>query len=218
MPVSPLNQFGDLFVVTRLEDALTVVLDAWFPTYLAEVQRQNPPPVGVVMAPPASIATHRTDARWPDEALPSIVVQVPGTYSVEKSGDGTMRAWYAVTVLCVVAAATLDDTLRLSGYYAGAARGILMQQRDLLGVVQDVEWIDERHDRILTTEDRQRSLQIASLTCSMLVDRVVNARFGPSTPDDLPDPLQPPLDPYPPLTQVLTPVVDGQGVPVTEDP
>lgn len=216
MPVSPLNPFGDLFVVTALEDELTLLLDAWFPTYLAEVQWQHPPPDGVVMAPPASIATHRTDARWPDEALPSIVVQVPGTLSVEKRAGGNMSAWYAVTVICVVAAATLDDTLRLSGYYAGAARGILSQRaaRDV-GIVSDVEWIDERHDRILTNEDRQRSLQVASLTCSMLVDDVVTSSLGPVTPDSLPD--QPPADPYPDLTQVVTPVVDADGVAVEDD-
>lgn len=218
MPVPATNQFGDLFVVTALEDALTRVLWGWFPTYLAEVQRQHPPPTGVVMAPPASIATHRTDARWPDEALPSIVVQVPGTYSVEKRGDGAIGGWYAVTVLCVVAAASLDDTLRLSGYYAAAARGILMQQRDLMGVVQDVELIDERHDRILTAEDRQRSLQIGSLTASMFIERTVNARMGPTFPGDLPDPGIPPPYVYPPLPTAITPTVDADAVKVTSNP
>lgn len=218
MPVPATNQFGDLFVVTALEEALVQALGAWFPTYLAEVSRQHPPPTGVVMAPPASIATHRTDARWPDEALPSVVVQVPGTYSVEKRGDGELQAWYAVTVLCVVAAATLDDTLRLSGYYCGAARGILMQQRDAGGVVGDVEWIDERHDRILTADSRQRSLQVGSLTCSMLINHVVNARLGPAGINDLPDPAIPAPYIYPPMPTAVTPTVDAAAVKVTDRP
>ena len=208
MPVPLSNQFGDLFVNTQLESVLADLLRAWMPTYLAEVVRQHPlPDATVTLAPPASVATHRRDARWGEESLPSIVVQIPGTTSTEKRGDGTAAAWWAVTVLCVVQASTLEDTNRLSGYYTAAARGVLMQQRHLLGLVDDVEWLDERHDRILTNEDKQRSLQVGSLTMHMLVEHMVNARFGPLGIDDAPDPSVPAPYVYPPLPDANTIIV-----------
>lgn len=211
--MTTLSPFGDLFILSDLEAAARDTLQKWMPTYLAELDRQHNAPVphpGI--ATPASVVTHRLDAPWPDENLPRIVVQCPGTTSLERRGDGWYDAWYALTVICVVAAPSLDDTLKLSAFYAAAARAILLQKPTLEGVASASRWLEERYDRLeggasMTT---QRSLQVSAITMEVLVEHVVNQRAGIE--GDLPDPAVPPPYVYPDTPTSQTVFVDADSV------
>lgn len=214
MSVNPLNQFGPIFVISSIEDAVAQTMGEWFPTYLAEAVRQNPlPNAATVLAVPKSVTTHRTDARWPEEALPQIIVQMPGTYSLEKRGDGSIDVWWALSIICVVQAASLDDTQRLSAYYAAAARTIMLQKRALMGLAGSIEWIDEQHNRILTTEDKQRSLQVSNIVGRVLIPQVANDRTSPGGPDQ-PDPPTDvdPTQPWPLVATAVTVDADAEAL------
>lgn len=198
--------YGAIVTAPQVGAAVTATLKAWFPAYLAELERQEDIEPGTLKAPvPAAYKTTSVDMEnWPSNHLPGVIVFSPGTFDTpERAGDGSHQALFEVGVGVVVKGRDEDNAEYLAGIYAAAARAALVQHGSLGGFASGIEWLGERTDVI--EDDSERTLRAAVIALVVDVPNVVDAFAGP---------LEPPADPLADPTP--WPSVATAGVDVTK--
>lgn len=199
--------FGPIITDTRVENAVRRSLMGWLPVYIPAVTAADDDTSPVVL--PKSFGVSRSGVdRWPEQALPAVVVQVSGTLDVTLHAGG-YRAVYGCGVGAVVGSNTFDNTRRIAGIYSMAIVLALTQHGELDGLASGVGWHGTDYD--LISNDQSRTLMAAVVSLSVAVDSVADPRQGPTgdtpaVPED-----------YPPDWGVVeTVIVDERIVPVDE--
>lgn len=175
---------GPMVHAAQVEEAARSTLQAWIPTYLASMERQ----LGLAprtLPPPRSWVVSTEVDRWPEEALPSVLLLSTGlAEEPARDGQGRYRARFALGVAVVVSASDEKATDELAKIYTAAIRTCLLQQHSLGGLALGVDWEDERYD-VLPGRSRG-PLAAGQVVLSVDVEDVVAARSGPrgTPPDD----------------------------------
>lgn len=192
--VSPV--FGRIVIASDAETALVDTLQAWLPSYLAELERRTGREPGAV---PMVRSWRRSNRfyRFPQDQLPAAIVISPGTTGApERRGDGTIDAWYRLGIAIVCAANTAEATNELAKLYAAAVRTAVLQQPALAGDPSDPHPFAARVVFVGETTDDVPAeyLEIgctAQVEFDVLVEGIADAAAGPAettvdAPTDLP--------------------------------
>lgn len=202
--------FGRIVLGSDAETALVDTLQAWLPTYLAELERRTDRPAGAV---PMVRSWRRSNRfyRFPQDQLPAAIVISPGTTGPpERRGDGTIDAWFRLGIAIVCAANTPEATNELAKLYAAAVRTAVLQQPSLAGDPADPHPFAARVIFVGETTDDVPAeyLEIgctAQVEFDVLVEGIADATAGPAAAT-----VEPPAD---------LPVVSSQHVDIeVEDP
>lgn len=208
MSSSPI--FGPIVTASTVEQATIATLQAWLPTYIAELERREGLDPGSVAAI-RSWATVNKFRRAPQEQLPAAIVVSPGiSQPPERRGDGLIDAWWRIGVAIVVFASTREATNDLAKLYAAAVRTIIVQKPALAGdpaapepLATRVQLISELSDDV--PPDYLEVGATGQVEFDVLVEGIAQASTGPA---------EPTVDVPPNWPVVETPNVDIQ----LEDP
>jgi hypothetical protein len=191
--VSASPVFGPMISGADVETAMVSTLQAWLPTYLAELERRTGRAPGDLPMPRSWRRTNRF-YRYPADQLPAAIVVSPGTADKpEKLGDGTVNVWWRIGIVILCSASTPEATNELAKLYAAALRTIIFQEPSLAGDPADphpfansVRFVGE------TTDDVPAEyLEIgatAQVEFDVLVTGIVDATLGPLEPTIGPPP------------------------------
>lgn len=182
----------------RVEDAILATLARWMPTYLAELAADRDLPRSTYTV--ASYARSATvDTRFPEQALPCVVVNATSKTSNGLESDGTIGAWFEVAIGVLVADQHRGSSRDVAWDYATAIESILIQQPALDGFAAATQWTGTSPEDI---EVKSRTLAGAIVEALVLVDPVLNAFDGPA------EPSEDPTDPLPADQTVATVDID----------
>ena len=212
--------FGPLVLSTDVDDAVVDTLLTWLPTYLFQFEHERGLTPGTLARPAASsISTTLTDDEFPDHMLPSTLVSTAATAGPPKilgghgGGEQIECVWHTI-VSCVVRGRRPLETRQSAARLEGCVRRLLTQQAGLgdLGKASGLraKWIGSNvvpvSDR--TAAGRYLAAGIAQfhVSCNVAVQR---GYMGPRVPETL----DAPYLPYPPLARVVEIDVDVEGLP-----
>lgn len=180
--MSATNVYGALVSAGQVERRIIGSLEDWLPFYLGEMERLDgydpgslPVPVGYVRA--------SEFAKWPEDALPVMLVMAAATSKVRKGQDGQHEAEWTVGVAPIVKDQSQGDSRDLATTYAAAVRGAVVQHKRLKskahpdGIEGSVEWLGEAYTDLAF--DSTRTLGTARVIFSVTLDNVVSAAAGP---------------------------------------
>lgn len=173
--------YGPLFVPEDLERAVRDLLVQWLPSYFFEVERQQGIDPNKLARPKTFLTSVEADL-FPGEELPAIIVVAPGTVGEPERGNGgEYKAWYQVTVACLVQTPAEVSTRALASFYAAAVRGAVLQHGSIGGKVEATDWLGEEYEGA-SSSDRNRTRGAAMVHFRMKVGGIVDAFNGPKTP------------------------------------
>lgn len=184
--------YGQIIGGSHVEAAAQETLQLWYPAYLAEVERQNGRTPGGL--PQIRSWTNVADfSRWPEDALPCMVLICPGTADTptQDGGDGTYRATWALRAAVIVSADTEEHTRDLAKLYVDATKAAVIQHQTLGGFALATDWLGENYAPLPI--DKRRSLASGEVAFNVTVDGVLDRFAGPTTPPPV-DPLADPGD------------------------
>jgi hypothetical protein len=174
----PSSLYGRLISAADVEQALKRRIDARLGDYLTEVERQHGLTVGTIARPRAFVVAER----FPEDQLPAIVVESPGTADLPAAdGQGRYRARFEVVLAIHVAASA--GAIELAKLYALALRALAVQQPSAL--FMGVDWISERYPRPDLAGGR--TFYTAEVALEVQVDEVTNRHEGPPDEPGWPD-------------------------------
>lgn len=195
--------FGEILLGSNVEQAVIANLKTWFPTYLAEVERQE----GVTahsIPEPRSYDTVNDFQKWPENQLPAVVVVSPGLAGLPMTeGDGRTRAAWIVGIAVVASAKDKRSTQNLAKLYAAVVRTLMLQQQSLGGIGMGTSWRHESYTDIPASDER--TLGSCQVIFEVDIGDVVHARMGLAQPPD--DPYSP--DPEWPTVETADVTVQG---------
>lgn len=157
------NPFGPVFNFTQVERWILDTAELWFPTYLAEAERQAGEPERT-FAPVKSFITANEWDSWPEEHLPCMLVMDTGLGEApRRTGEGKWSVRRLFGVSLIVQATTRSDVRWSSGLYGAAARSLLLQHQSLghPDHIGGLDWTDERPAPIPSDDTRNIGAQIA---------------------------------------------------------
>lgn len=200
-----MSVFAPVTTKRQVENAVKDTLELWFPTYLAELERQTGRDPGVLPAPRSYSTSNEVD-RETAAQLPAVILISTGLAGPpERDGDGVYSAAWRIAVGVVVSAGTRDATNDLVGIYAAAARMIVIDKPSLGGFASGVALQDENYTD--APSDYLDVGSVATVVCDVHVESAFAATGGPATPD---------LDP-PELQQfeevLITPILTKEPLP-----
>lgn len=206
--LQPASLFGRLIAASDVEETLHTHVDRWIDVYLAEVERQHGIPVDTLARPRAFVVSGEEN-RNPEDQLPAITVEAPGTADLPMAdGQGRYQVRFEVDLGIHVAAST--GALRLAKLYGLALRALALQQPpDLL---MGIDWTAERYPPMSLQGDRSIARAQVRLECH--VPDVTNRFAGPTDPDYV-DPGEGPSPEWP---TAQTHDEDIVKVPIEEEP
>jgi hypothetical protein len=142
-----------------------------------------------------TIVTREAAIRLPSEQLPAIVLFVPSTTDVERSGEGSYAASYRLEVHSVTQSTDADVGAEVATIIAtAAAQAVLLALPGQLdGRVTSVEWEGTGSVELDGERDRSRHSSVHVLTVT--VDQAMNDFGGPLPDVDDPPINQPAYDP-----------------------
>jgi hypothetical protein len=195
--------FGNLFVVSILEEAVEAHLREWFPTYLRDVEAKMDMPVGTLLAPNKYTQRNSFDVTL-GEDLPLCIVISPGIIGEPITREaGKYTAEWSLGVGIAIAASNEPLADRLAKMYGAAIRGILMQHQDIADYVIRVNYLDENYDD-LPIDNQLQYFKSTGVYFGVEVENVVDKFAGPSVPD---------ADPYTEVTTVDEVIVTENYLP-----
>lgn len=184
-----------------VEAAVVKTLQDWLPPALDEIYSQHQDP----NAPPYPGSWQSFDVleRWPEQAMPAILVSVGEARDVELNGEW-YNARYPITVMVICAGADYPDTRLITRRYLSAIVIALAQQGDLGGIASSTRW--ETTSKLSAGQAPKRTIDGGSVTFITVVERVLR-RYS--------DLVTPPAPGVPPdgLPQVHEIDITVQGVP-----
>jgi hypothetical protein len=203
------SPFGPMLNFGSVERWILELAEKWFPTYLAESERQNSETAGT-FASVRSFITANEWGRWPEERLPALLVVDTGLGEQPyRTGDGRWRARRLFGVSVIVSAPSRAEMRWAAGLYAAAFRQLVLQHQDLghPEKIEGVDWIDERPAPI---KDDERNVGAQMMFFSVDVKDIADeggVPRGPQFPDEPPsNPNTPPND-----LPVVTPPAPGES-------
>jgi hypothetical protein len=176
-----MSVFGLLSGPEDVEKAVLAALQKWLPTYLREVERHRGLEKGALPEIRSYSIVSDYD-RYPQEQLPSIVIESAGLVSgsLEQNGKGYYSGRYAVEVSVTYAA---DEGLPArfgAERYGEAVRAALVQNALLDEDVELVAWVDES----TVGENDKRSRRVTNVNAfEVALHNIVSDRKGPADPD-----------------------------------
>jgi len=185
---------------SEIEDAVLATLELWFPTYLAEEERQQGMRKGSLPAPQNYINRNSFDT-LEGEQLPKVVVLSEGLNAPPvPSNRGLYHAVWRVGVGVATAAKTEDLANRMVKAYGAAVRGLLLQKSSLDGSVDiiNLTWLEETYPD-LPVSNQIMLFKAAQVFFGIDVENVASRYGGPPKPT---------IDPPPPYPEVETVDID----------
>jgi hypothetical protein len=201
----PLNLYGPVLTLPRIERAVISHVRAWLPAYLSEVQRQEQVQAdGVTPLAPNALELPRSwrptsgpVEKWPEDQLPAVIFGSPGLGDggTRKDGEGDYSGSWVISLSAVVAGRDYDTVRWATGIYTAALRLLLVQQPRIEGLdVQGARWQDEGYDPL--PFEQSRTLMAGTTVFTLELGGLANAAYGPAAPTDDPGAYpQPPSDP-----------------------
>lgn len=183
--------FGPLVTGADVERWALDTLKTYTPDYLAWAERATGRAPRSI-AQPRSWVTAADAERWPEEALPCVLLLSPGLADEPtREGRGAYTATFGLGLAVIVQDSTRSKVDELAKLYTAALRTILLQHPSLGGHADAVEWADERYDSV-PVEGKRRQLAAGQAVFRVAVPNVA-ATGGPRAPSA--DPYTPQPDP-----------------------
>lgn len=189
--MSATNLFGPIVTGKNVRSAFKAHLQAWMPSYLAEVSR-NDDRAGDALPLFRSYVSRldMPDGRYVEDQMPSCVIVAPGLVEEPIKKSGMYIARWGVSVGAVISGQNFENTFDLTELYAAAVRAAVVQNPSLGGFATATDWLSERYDEIPNA--MERTLGAGSVQFLVEVQGAVNPKDGPDAP--LAEPI---LDPGP---------------------
>jgi hypothetical protein len=155
----------------------------------------------------------------PEDQLPAIIVESPGTGENEPvaRGDGSYDMKWLLDVCVLVSAkgspGGYPTALRIARDWSLAVRGILIQQRDESGLISAIDFLGERYETIDASGDR--TICLGRVAVEVTVPGAIYRWCGPLGPLAPPEETPGPEDPA--WTTAQTVDVDLVKVPIEEE-
>lgn len=178
------SKFG--FSISRKQvcDDVQKTVEAWIKEYLAEYERQQglKPRTLPVFKDYTQVNEFRN---WAQDETPVCVVVSPGlSDKPQKKGDGWYSGKFDIGIAAIVQANNRINTNKLANHYGPVIRQLMLQQSGFGGLINGIDFEDERYNDVPETEDRaQASVQVIF---SVEVPGMVNDRLGVIEPSDDP--------------------------------
>jgi len=177
------SKFGRILSAAQVEDEATTSLKKWFPTYLADQEREMGMRVNSLPNPTNFINRNSFDTLEP-EPLPKVVVISEGLASQPtKYGRGQYRAMWNLQVGVAMSAKDEETSNRMVKGYGAAVRGIIVQKmrEDSSLPIANVVWTDERYVD-LPIANQIMLFKAAQLSFLVDIEDVVSSWRGPPVP------------------------------------
>ena len=166
----PSSLYGRLIAGVDVEQALKARLDDRLDDYLNEVERQHGLAVGSLSRPRAFVVAER----FPEDQLPAIVVESPGTTDLP-AADGQGRYAVRFELVLAIHVAAADGAIELAKLYVLALRALAVQQPAPL--FMGIDWVNERYPRPELVGGR--TFYTAEVSLEVQVPDVTDRHAGP---------------------------------------
>jgi hypothetical protein len=184
----------------QVEDAVMETLKKWLSTELRVIEED----LGLVAGHyqrPQSWGVHGDFDKFPEEAMPSVIVISLGAADVGREGNKKIRTAYDIAV-AVFASSTDFNKSRLFAYrLSGAAKAVMIHRQSLDGAldgtVRGVNHTGGQNGEMPV--DGERTVWASRQTYSVEVANTITMSAGPSAPDSTPPPDPDPSTPPDPL-------------------
>lgn len=170
--------FGQLDYAGELEDAVLQHLKDWMPTNVKEIARQH----SNTLAKPKSYTVVSQYARWPENALPAIVVESGGMNGEpEESGERFLSGTFVVEVAAVVQGPDAVTTRKLAQHYGLAVIASMLQHRKL----SDRIWVAKMTGAGFAGQDveQRRTRVMVAAVFDVTFEKFLNTGEGPRAPE-----------------------------------
>lgn len=187
------NRMGPLVTAGTIRTALQAYLETWLSFHLAEAERAEGIAEGTMPRDPVfEMPVER--AKWPESALPCVLIVVGAETNPRADGYGTVRYDFPVEFGAIVGGVDEADTRQQQSVWGAALRQFIAT-RLLATPGLEVEGASlPLGDYTPLPQERARSLQMAAFATTLTVSSVVADRAGVQ---EVPgDPLEDP-GPYP---------------------
>lgn len=216
--------FGPMIVETDVDAAVIKQMSTWFPTYLAQAERERGLNNRALVRPRAeSFANTLDEDEFLDRMLPAIIVTTAQTVGTpERDGNGMYYAIWDVVISAVVRGRTPPETRGYAALYGGIVRRIVASMPSLGGFASESTWVSGNVAPVSDSTRRGRYLAAAMNRFAVAVDNVLQEGAGPLLPDppenpyDPPDPTDPD-PPYDPLAEVRDVQVSVTAIPIEQE-
>lgn len=179
-----MSGIGPLFSPHLIEEGVLSTLQRWLPLYVEEVKAQY----GVELPEIASWGLEdEDDERWPEQALPALIVIAERTRDEEKASEGWYRAGWPFQVSVIVEHPQRVWARKIAQLYGAVIRGAVLQRRSLGDAGRATVWQGERLPYLA---EKSRTEAASHNSFVVKQDEVVNWQMGPKedTPPDAPPP------------------------------
>lgn len=168
-----MNPIGTLFSPHLIEEGALSALQRWLPLYVEEVEAQY----GDKLPGIASWGlVDEDDERWPEQALPALIVVAEPVTQAERYAGGWSRASWPFRVVVIVEHPERVWARKIAQMYGAAIRGALVQRRSLGAAGRVADWTGESNPFEATQSRTQAASQNFFLVQQ---DEVVNWQMGP---------------------------------------
>ncbi len=203
------DSFGAVYGGHSVQEAFYNTIELWFPTYIAEMNRQ----IGSDILKVPLKYRYRPDYKTNPRGIEAdVLVNVPGTVGVpERRNDGYRTNWSVDVMIYIYGGQDWQETQALTYAYAACLRAIAIQQGGLGGIATQTLWESEEY--LEADHEGTRTTGVAHIKFQVTIGSAVSP-YGP--------PLNPALVPTGTIVGPNTeppapaPVVDETIVTVTQ--
>lgn len=181
------DQFGPIVTKYQIEKAVLRTLKNWYPTYLAELERQLDFSKGFLIHPQNFTNRNSFDAQM-GEKTPKIVVIAPGTEGQPTKNASSWSSTWRIGVGIAIGSKTEEDADRILAAYQGATRAILLHKVQTLAdmglpTVEAVRWLGESSDDLDDLTNQHVLYKAGTSLFSIDINTTVARYGGPVEPD-----------------------------------
>lgn len=173
------GKFGPSRHPGELEVAVQKALRRWMPTYVARMAKVG----GKKPAPIKSFSVVSDYAKFPELALPALVIESPGMVngSIERDGEENLSGTFTVSVFSMVQGKDAVATRDLAFAYWWPIAASLMQHRK----IGDGIWVKDFIDSGFAgaNVDQRRTRIAVEHVFEVTLDNFLNVGEGPLEPD-----------------------------------
>lgn len=173
------GMFGPSRHPGELERAVERTLREWMPTYVKRMEVVG----GKKLAPIKSFSVVSDYAKFPELALPALVIESPGLVngSIERDGEGNLSGTFSVSVFSMVQGKDAVATRDMAFAYWWPIAAALMQQRKLADGIWVKDFIDSGFAG--ANVDQRRTRIAVEHVFYVTLDNFLNTGEGPIEPD-----------------------------------
>lgn len=180
------NIFGPIITGKHVRTATRSHIRKWFPTYLAEVAREDGRSTSAMPHFKSySSAFDMPDGRFIEDAIPACIIVCPGWMDAPERRGGLWTVKWAVGLGAVVSGRNREETVELAELYVAALRACVGQHQSLGGLATACDPIGERYDDI--PNDMSRTLVGGTVQFAVEIPATLMPGEGPDEPLEDPD-------------------------------